>query len=263
VPIQRYTIMLADAMFATLRLWVYRPLQRPRYCPRMTTIPHSWILHISLEVVEKINKVLDDSSARPFRWLTAIWISWHALAVVIAELCVQTEGPLVERAWCLVNVAFEETARHIADSNHGRLWRPIKKLMNRAQAVRKKHLDDSTSIPGPLSPYGDPGLAKEGGRPITTQVTNMEVMSAEVGPNTLDEVVGRTQLLHQSVNTPERILVCWDPLETSGTADRMEYNQDLNQMAWANWENFIDDLRADGGLVSGQESWAPLSFNMW
>jgi hypothetical protein len=204
--------------------------------------------------------VLDDSSARPFRWLTTIWISWHALAVVIAELCVQTEGPLVERAWRLVDAVFEETARHIADSNHGRLWRPIKKLMNRAQVVRKKYLDDSTSIPWPLSPYGDPGLAKEVGCPITTQDSNMEVMSAEVGSNTLDDVVGRA---HQSVNTPGRISVCWDPLETSGRADRMEYNQDLNQMAWTNWESFIDDLQADGGLVSGRESWAPPSFNMW
>jgi hypothetical protein len=98
VPIQRYTMMLADAMFAPMKLWIYRPLQKPRYASTMARIPHSWILHASLEVVEKINTVLLDPSARPFRWLITIWFSWHALAVMIAELCVQTEGPLVEQA---------------------------------------------------------------------------------------------------------------------------------------------------------------------
>jgi hypothetical protein len=43
----------------------------------------------------------------------------------------------------------------------------------------------------------------------------------------------------------------------------MEDNHDLNQMAWTNWENFIDDFQADGGLLSGQEYGLPSSFNMW
>ena len=75
IPIQRYTIVLADAVFAMMRLWIYRPLQRPRYCPAIATMPHSWILHVSLEVLEKTNNVLVDPSARRFRWLTTIWIS--------------------------------------------------------------------------------------------------------------------------------------------------------------------------------------------
>jgi hypothetical protein len=263
VPIQRYTMVLADAMFATMRLWIYRPLQRPRYSPTMAAIPHSWILHISLEVVEKINKVLVEPSARPFRWLTAIWISWHALAVMIAELCVQTEGPLVERAWSLVNVVFEETARHIADSNQGRLWRPIKKLMNKAQAIRKKHLEDSSSVPGRLPLQGDSWLPNQVASQSNTQFTNMELLGTEVDSNMADNICHRIQQQQQSANTTELLSVGWDPWPATGPSGRMNYNQDLNQIAWTNWETFIDDLRADEGLLSGRECGMPPSFNMW
>lgn len=261
VPIQQYTMVLADSMFATMRLWIYRPLQKPRYGSTVATMPHSWILHVSLEVVEKINTLLIDPSAKPFRWLTTIWVSWHALAVMIAELCVQTEGPLVERAWSLVNVVFEETARHIADSDHGRLWRPIKKLMNKAQAVRKRHLGVSTSISAPL-PHGE--LVNHVDALPNTQVTNTDVMGTDVGSNSLGNITGRVQQqLPQSVNTTELMSVGWDQWTAAGPSGRMEDDRDLNQMAWTNWENFIDDLRADGGLLSGQEYGLPPLFNMW
>jgi hypothetical protein len=260
VPIQRYTMVLADAMFATMKLWIYRPLQKPRYASTMARIPHSWILHVSLEVVEKINTVLLDPSARPFRWLTTIWISWHALAVMIAELCVQTEGPLVEQAWSLVNVVFEETARHIADSDQGRLWRPIKKLMKKAQAVRKTHLGVSTSISVSM-PHGD--LVNNAGVLPNTQITSTDVMGTEVGLSAQDDTSGGVQWLQQGVNTTGLMSVGWDPWAVAGPLGEMEDNHDLNQMAWTNWENFIDDFQADGGLLSGQEYGLPSSFNMW
>jgi hypothetical protein len=263
VPIQRYTLVLADAMFATMRLWIYRPLQRPRYSPTMVTIPHSWILHVSLEVVEKINKMLVEPSARPFRWLTTIWISWHALAVMIAELCVQTEGPLVERAWSLVNVVFEENARHIADSDQGRLWRPIKKLMNKAQAIRKKHLEDSSSVPGPQPLHGDSGLANQVVPLPNTQFTHMDVVGTEAESNVAGDISGHVHQQQQSVNTTELLSVSWDPWPATGLSGGMDYNQDLNQIAWTNWESFIDDLRADEDFLSGRECGMPPSFNMW
>ena len=63
-------------------------------------------------------------------------IQWHPLAVALAELCTQSSGPLVDRAWRVVDTVFPLWSEHVADTKRGRLWRPIKKLHKKAQAVR-------------------------------------------------------------------------------------------------------------------------------
>ena len=66
----------------------------------------------------------------------------NSLAITLAELCVQTDGPLVERAWACVGGTYEYVEKHIADGSGGNLFRPIKRLMAKAQKVRQKHLED-------------------------------------------------------------------------------------------------------------------------
>lgn len=87
------------------------------------------------------------------------WFKCYALTIMIVELGVQIVGPTVERLWTLVSVAFEETAHHVADSDRGRLWCPIKKMMNKAQAVRKTQLKGTAANLGSLLHGGAPTLA--------------------------------------------------------------------------------------------------------
>ncbi|KAH8594207.1 hypothetical protein B0O99DRAFT_625326 [Bisporella sp. PMI_857] len=251
IPIQRYTMMLADSMIANMWLWTYRPLQRRRHSPAVVTIPHSWILQVSIEVTEKVNQLLVDSSSSPFRWVSTSWVAWHALAVMIAELCVQTEGPLVERAWSVVNIVFEETARHIADSDKGRLWRPIKKLMNKAQTVRKKHLEDAASTSDSFPAEGGLRLANQIGPMSNSQFADLDFMDMEPWPKVLGDTSGCVQLLQQGVKTTDPTPANWDPWVATGPSEQMDYNNDLNQMAWRNWESFIDDFRADRDILPG------------
>lgn len=236
-------------MFATLKLWIYRPLQRPRHSPTMAMIPRSRILHVSLEVVEKINRVLIDPSARPFQWLSVTWISWHAFAVIIAELCVHTDGELVERAWSLVNVVFEDTARHIADSHQGRLWRPIKKLMSRALTVRRQHLGHSNSITGCLRP-ADSRLANQLLSTTNSQLNNLYDAGAQQNEQSDPPVF--LQQYQQSSNTTDYVSAGWDPWAAIAPFGEPNYNPDLNRVAWTNWETFIDELQVDESLLPEQ-----------
>lgn len=48
---------------------------------------------------------------------------WHPLAITLAELCVQTEGPLVDRAWASVAENYDFIASNIADGRSGSLFR--------------------------------------------------------------------------------------------------------------------------------------------
>lgn len=79
-------------------------------------------------------------SAREYRdrfvWWQDGYVQWHPLAVALAELCVQTEGPLVERAWATVERVFPLWSHKVADAKRGALWRPIRKLYRRAGEKR-------------------------------------------------------------------------------------------------------------------------------
>ena len=255
IPVQRYTMLVADVMFATMWLWVYRPLQMRRYSQKLVTQSRTWILDISLDVLEKAVQIPIDPCSRPFRWISTIWVQWHALAVLVAELCVQNEGPSVERAWNVLDSVFEETARHVADSDKGRLWRPIKKLMKKAQAFRKKYPDDAsyTSISLPTE-----GAFMLGDRPVpssVTQVPDLEVVDIETGPQVLADIPELVRQRQQGLQRIEPTPAITVPQISTQPTEQMEYESYLDQMSWMNWESFMYDL-------SGQEDSIP-SFNMW
>lgn len=71
-----------------------------------------------------------------FGWWQDGYVQWHALAVALAELCVQTDGALVDRAWATAEKALAMWGGKVADSKRGALWRPIRKLLRRARARR-------------------------------------------------------------------------------------------------------------------------------
>lgn len=265
VPVQRYTLLVAHIIIATMWLFTYRPLQRHPDTPTSVKIPHPGILHLSVEVMEKSIQVSMDSSTGPFIWISTIWVQWHALAVMIAELCVQTEGPTVERAWAVLDSVFEETAQHVADSNKGRLWRPIKKLMNKAQAVRQQHLEEIAGSPNSI-PNGEAleSFSQKVSWP-NTQIPDSNVMGMEPAPEPklLDDGSDLVHQLQQRLPSTEPIAINWDPWLATGPSDQMDYNNEMNQMAWTNWETFIDDFQANGEFPPGQEGCVPPSFNMW
>ena len=263
VPAQRYTMLVADVMIATMWLWTYRPLQKRRDSPNLVTISRAWILDISVDVMEKANQIPNDSSSRPFSWIATIWVQWHALAVMVAELCVQTEGPSVERAWNVLDVVFDETARHVADSDKGRLWRPIKKLMKKAQSVRTKYLEDTASNLVSLPMNGALGLANRLVPLSSTQVSDLEIMEIETGPQVLDDTSGFVQQLQQNLKITEPAPANWDPRVSTGPSEQMDFDSHLNQIAWTNWESFIDDVQANQNVLPGEDNGIPPSFNMW
>ena len=259
IPIQRYTVLVADVMIANMWLWIYRPLQRRQENPDFVAIPQPWILHFSLEVIEKAIQLPLDSSSRPFRWMVSIWVQWHALAVMIAELCVQTEGPLVERAWAVVNTMFEETAQHVADSNKGRLWRPIKKLMNKARAVRNTQGDiasNSASFPSAEAFR----LSNQNLPPPDNTFPFWESPQIDTLPRLLDDTSGLAEQLQESVKSAEPLRANWDLWVSTGSSDQMDYNNDLNQTSWTIWESFVDDFQASGDGLAGQGSEIPPPF---
>ena len=115
---------------------------------------------------------------------------------MIAELCVQTEGPKVESAWDIAEMAFKETGRHIADSEYGRLWHPIRRLMNKAQAIRKKHLELRSTNTGILSDAED---NLQAGSSLDGQLVDSNVLQMGAGQVMPSSSVGFIQFPQPNV----------------------------------------------------------------
>ena len=88
--------------------------------------------------------------SRQFGWFFGCKYSqWHAMAYILIGLCKYPQGPIVDRAWVVLNAVFSDHDRDdqadTGNSNgarksdtHNILWRPLLRLFERAQCVRKQ-----------------------------------------------------------------------------------------------------------------------------
>jgi len=76
-----------------------------------------------------------------FNWKLRTYVPWHALAVVLSELCTQPTGPLADRAWEIIDSRFDDWNSRVAYVKEAMVWWPVKKLLKRARAARRDSYD--------------------------------------------------------------------------------------------------------------------------
>lgn len=267
LPSHGATRRVADIMTAIGWLVVYRPLQQRPNDGASSQLADPGILGLSVEVLERAHQLVTDPAASGFRWLSQTYVQWHALAVTIAELCVKTEGPMVERAWAVLMPVFRFTSEHVADSNEGMLWRPIKKLMNRAQRLRQEYLESLSAkaevsarvtdwkVPGPSNHRAESGNSmigmmqnvQEAVEGFKSPTEEFQLASANAGSAPFD---WNSWLVATSTSNE--------------SAMRSQHNDDVNQMALINWENFVNGFQGqDEVVVSGPNDEALGYSSLW
>lgn len=100
----------------------------------------------SLENIEY--SILLETEARTMKWgwLFRTYVQWHAIAFLLSELCVRTKGEAVERAWRALEATAGRWWFPLSDTSsygkgqQGCLWRPLRKLLEKAKAARAKEL---------------------------------------------------------------------------------------------------------------------------
>ena len=245
-PFHWFTRMVADIVTATMWLFVYRPVQRYPKSNGPSQSVDPGILRLSVDVLERAQQLITDPAGSQFKWVSQIYVQWHALSVAAAELCVNTEGPIVEKAWTIIEPAFAQAARHVADSDTGMLWRPIKKLMTRAREVRQRHLSSQSP---PISTF--PAIQSRDVKTTDGNTTNLNFAQSSLGGSPFS-----MQGLHQQAPITPAAPFDWDPWLTAATATdptayEDKYNPELHEMAWTNWQGFIDDVQGQENAKSG------------
>lgn len=124
--------------------WIYKlllnfhyPLEHRISSPQL----QSRILGLQTAVMFlNIKELIEQHSSSPgFAWLFKTYVPWHAVAVVLAELCPHREGRLADRAWEIIESHFQDWNNRVTDVKEAMLWGLIKKLLERARAAKQKN----------------------------------------------------------------------------------------------------------------------------
>lgn len=206
----------AQLMLAKMWLAVSNPRQIPEgnggsiteQSPRQsTTVPldlRSLSFQKSVEVLELSDLLETGHRATRWRWLFLTHVQWHAVVFVLAYLCLRPNDDLAGRAWRVVDRVYE---RWPSDNGakKGMLWKPIRRLIDRAQQIRAakesndadKGRNHSTEARTASIPESDPQTAASymTSMPATNPRTQQSTVPPADGPKL-------TPMAHSSVLTP-------------------------------------------------------------
>lgn len=235
-PLEKFAAQAALGMINGMHLVLRRPpyKQQARFIPPSDTFD---VLGHSLKVLER-ELHLKAPEFAPFAWKS--WVQWHALAIVLAELCNQSPGPEFDAAYSIAVKSFENYARLIGDSEAGMLWKPIAKLMARLQHLR--------------------ALMSQTSSATSTSVGSNGVSEDSLSSAMLDDAGEAT-----AFKTPSS----WIPSsgETSGVDAMSSDTLGNNEIAaWNdsqfNWSTFMDDVSFDQALdLNYWPAWNAVDYN--
>ncbi|KAE8555772.1 hypothetical protein EYB25_000470 [Talaromyces marneffei] len=252
IPIQWYLSMVSRLLILKLWLSLRYPLQgrdQPIYPNTGTTRDQT--LRIAVLILEIMNMYENDPKSVRFKWVGRTWVQWHPLAVVLAELCVQTQGPLVDRAWAVVESVWNTFGKQVADTTEGILWKPLKRLLKKARAAyqeaalkRDVHRIRDTTVHEVAQSLSDPMF----------DLSQMEV----------DEY-SRSLLLSSCAPTDAQMAPLWNNSDASYSMNPIPQNivntDYTNQINWAIWEGFLMDSEVPYSIEENAfEAW-PLASN--
>lgn len=227
-PIAWATSVIIRLIGSRLRIAVFHPPLHDMRGMVQQYVSRELVLKTAVENLEYTHLLGTEPAAAQWRWYFNTRVQWHALAATLAELCVQDKGPLVERAWKVVDAVFEDWAEHIADSRRGMLWRPIKKLMSKAQAKRAEASMKSMSISPQQSlpqftvaPYGH-------FYDVNSSTPAMSFPQDSTSPVAMGILPNQTLDLNQQYS--QEML------------DSLNVNEAANAINWAEWDEFMQDF---------------------
>lgn len=146
IPLCWVTATISRLVMSKMWLIVYHPHQRKDGGASLPQETKDKLFITSLENIEY--SILLETEARTMKWgwLFRTYVQWHAIAFLLSELCVRTKGEAVDRAWRALEATAGRWWFPLGDTSPyrkgkaGCLWKPLRKLMAKAQSARQKEL---------------------------------------------------------------------------------------------------------------------------
>lgn len=180
----RYASEVARMVILKLWLIVQYPFSAtPTVTPMR--VSRETMLRTAVSCMELHNRMIGELFEDRFAWWTNCYVQWHPLAVTLAELCIQTDGELAERAWRTVEAVYPLLKGTVADSAKGPLWRPIRKLYKKAKEARAGSMirDLNLNEPPPSSLESLQQRQQQEQQPLPTDFQPSHFAWANAGPS--------------------------------------------------------------------------------
>ncbi|KAL1847801.1 hypothetical protein Daus18300_013843 [Diaporthe australafricana] len=91
---------------------------------------------MTIEVIELSTRILTDPKLVKWSWYSSTYVQWHAIGYVLAEICCRPPSAECDRAWNAAVGVYESGILRMNEPK-GTVWRPIKRLMDKARYVRE------------------------------------------------------------------------------------------------------------------------------
>lgn len=161
-PYQWTCATIARLTLAKLWVEVQLPLTRQDPAANLSQETRDRLLRTSIEVIEFAYSLENNPRTSQWGWIFQSHKQWHAVAIILAELCVRPISPMTDRGWFAINRLFGEWDNQ-AKLKKGMMWRPVFRLLERATASRAKKQQELRS---PRS--ADPSSSQIGLTPLPT-----------------------------------------------------------------------------------------------
>ncbi|KAF7156278.1 hypothetical protein CNMCM5623_009671 [Aspergillus felis] len=109
------------------------------------------IFLLALEILELSCSALCNPNIAHWAWRSDTYSQWHAVALVLSEICTRPPCRDCDRAWAAVEILYDRW-RMKEHARKGTLWKPIGRLMAKARYVREmQSVDRDCSTAGSSS----------------------------------------------------------------------------------------------------------------
>lgn len=252
----------------TLRLWsvLQYPFQKQKNETGLVW-PAGAALRTAGNIIELIMMMEAHPDSTRFLWFYKTWVPWHPVAMALAELCKTPHGELADRSWPIVEAGYKICGERIADSKQGMLWRPVRKLYRRAQALRLGQVPPASDAS--FSPTSATHAVPKESLNFSPSIQRSQPTQSDPRPATTLSPLSGTQNLHiQQPGSLDAFQATdsnmfgaygdldWLPPTDFNMAGTEDYGAPVN---WDDWNNFIfnasngQDMTADG-IYSGDQS---------
>ena len=135
IPYQWQIIYVINVISEYCRLLAVRPMSRfsEQSIPRPVESSRQ-VLERAIRSLQAEELFFCAEPAKRFRWYA--WVHWYVLAVALVELLATPQLMHEHAIWHIVRTAYQRQRQLVADTASGPLWRPLKKLMERAEHIR-------------------------------------------------------------------------------------------------------------------------------
>lgn len=211
-PMQWMTAYVAHALSVLCQLLAVRPMTRSRTKQQSpSNMGPREILAKALQSLRAEGLMYQQPIVQGYHW--CCWNQWYVLAVALVEICAAPELSRDTETWSLLQQTYQRQSQTVADGVNGRLWRPIKKLMKKVQALREAQ----------FLPFG---LPEDNQIPLTT-------------PSSLE-------MNMQKVNIAEEMALPTlpnpDEMFNFGAPIPMVENGEIGGASMTFWDDFLNDM---------------------